>query len=126
MTSSETDVHRSTVEGLTENFHAGLEAEFVVCPKLKCNGELTSEAKRKFHFEVLVEPAQHVACLITLENEEGNFQVKFIPKVPGNYNITVKINGDKLANSPFTVQVKERRIDVLGELHSSKSTWDCC
>ena len=117
VTISETDLHRSTVEGLTENFQAGLEAEFVVCRKLKCDGELASEAERKVHFEVLVEPAQQVASLITLKNEEGNFQVKFIPKVPGTYNITVKINGDKLANSPFTVQVKERRIDVVGELH---------
>ena len=116
VTTSETDVHRSTVEGLTENFHAGLEAEFVVCPKLKCDEELTSEAERKFEVEVLVDPAQQVASLMTLENEEGNFQVKFIPKVPGTYNITVKINGDKLVNSPFTVQVKERRIDVVGEL----------
>ena len=116
VTTSETDVHRSTVQGLTENFQAGLEAEFGVCPKLKCDEELTSEAERKFHVEVLVEPAKQVARLITLENEEGNFQVKFIPKVPGTYNITVKINGDKLANSPFTVQVKERRIDVVGEL----------
>ena len=116
VTTSETDVYRSTVEGLTENFQAGLEAEFVVCPKLKCDEELTSEAERKFDVEVLVEPAQQVASLITLENEEGNFQVKFIPKVPGTYNITVKINGDKLVNSPFTVQVKERRIDVVGEL----------
>ena len=115
VTTSETDVHRSTV-GLTENFQAGLEAEFVVCPKLRCEGELTSEAQRQFHVEVLLEPAQELASLIILQNEEGNFQVKFIPKVPGTYNITVKINGDKLVNSPFTVQVKERRIDVVGEL----------
>ena len=113
---SETDVQLSTVKGLSENFQAGLEAEFVVCPKLKCDGELTSEAQPKFHVEVLVEPAKEVASLIILQNEEGNFQVKFIPKVPGTYNITVKINGDKLVNSPFTVQVKERRIDVVGEL----------
>ena len=66
---------------------------------------------------MLVEPAKEVANLITLENEEGNFQVKLIPKVPGTYNITIKINGDKLVNSPFTVQVKERQIDVVGELH---------
>ena len=116
VTTSETDVHRSTVEGVTGNFQAGLEAKFMVCPKLKSEGDLSSDAKRKFHIEVLVEPAQQVASLITLENEGGNFQVKFIPKVPGTYNITVKINGDKLVNSPFTVQVKERRIDVVGEL----------
>ena len=119
MITSETDLHRSTVEGLSENFQAGLEAEFVVCPKLKCDRELTSEAERKYHvegLEVLVEPAQEVASLITLQNEEGNFQVKFIPKVPGTYNITVKINGDELVDSPFTVQVKQRRIDVVSEL----------
>ena len=30
--------------------------------------------------------------------------------------MTVKINGDKLVTSPFRVHVKERRIDVVGEL----------
>ena len=75
---SEKDVRLSTVEGLTENFQAGLEGEFGVCPKLKCEGELTSEAER-FQVEVLVEPDKEVASLIILQNEEGNFQVKFIP-----------------------------------------------
>ncbi|XP_078346144.1 E3 ubiquitin-protein ligase TRIM45-like [Oculina patagonica] len=109
------DLRLSTVEGLTENFQAGVEAEFVVCPKIS-EEELTSEAQRKFHVEVLVEPADKVDSLIVCEKEDGNFQVKFLPKVPGTYSITVKINGDKLANSPFTVQVKERRLDVVGEL----------
>ncbi|XP_078346217.1 E3 ubiquitin-protein ligase TRIM45-like [Oculina patagonica] len=115
MATSETDVRLSTVEGLTENFQAGLEAEFVVHPYIS-DEELTSEFQRKFHVEVLVEPAEKVDSLIVCEKEDGNFHVKFLPKVPGSYNITVKINGDKLANSPFTVQVKERRLDVVGEL----------
>ena len=42
--------------------------------------------------------------------------MKFIPKVPGAYSIEVKINGDTLANSPFTVAVKERELTVVGEL----------
>ncbi|XP_078348232.1 uncharacterized protein LOC144633264 [Oculina patagonica] len=105
------DTRLSTVEGLTGNFQAGLEAVFEVCPKI--SEELTSEAQRKFHVEVLVQPAKKVDSLIVNEKEDGNFEVKFIPKVPGTYNITVKINGD---NSPFTVQVKERRLDVVGEL----------
>ena len=112
---SETDVRLSTVEGLPDNFQAGLEAEFVVCRKIS-EEELTSEDQRKFHVEVLVEPAEKEESLSICEKEDGNFQVKFIPKVPGTYNITVKINGDKLANSPFTVQVKERRLDIVGEL----------
>ena len=115
MATSETDLRFSIVKGLTENSQAGLEAEFVVCPKIS-EEELTSEAQREFHVEVLVEAAEQKGSLIVCEKEDGNFQVKFIPKVPGTYNITVKINGDKLANSPFTVQVKERRLDVVGEL----------
>ena len=115
MSTSEIDVHRSTVQGITENFQAGLEAEFLVCPKISAE-ELTSKTERKFHVEVFVEPAEQEGSLIICEKEDGNFQVKFIPKVPGTYNITVKINGDKLANSPFTVQVKERQLEIVGEL----------
>ena len=42
--------------------------------------------------------------------------MKFTPKVPGAYSIEVKINGDKLPTCPFTVQVKERELTVVGEL----------
>ncbi|KAL9957023.1 hypothetical protein ACROYT_G038606 [Oculina patagonica] len=112
---SETDVRLSTVEGLTKNFQAGLESEFVICPKIS-KEELNSEAQHQFHVEVLVEPTDKVQSLIICEKEDGNFQVKFIPKVPGTYNITVKINGNKLANSPFIAQVRELRLDVVGEL----------
>ena len=113
---SEIDVHRSTVQGITEYFQAGLEAEFLVCPKIS-KEELTSGTQPKFHVEVLLEPAEQEGSLIISEKEEGNFQVKFLPKAPGTYNITVKINGDKLANTPFTVQVKEQQVEIEGELH---------
>ena len=116
VTTNETDVHGSTVEGLTENFQAGLEAEFLVCPKLKNNGDLTSKAEGKFHVEAFVEPSEKVANLTTVHKETENVRLKFVPKIPGPYNITVKINGDKLVENPFTVQVKERRIHILGEL----------
>ena len=115
MATSETDVHRFTVKGITENFQAGLEAEFLVCPEIS-KEKMTSETQRKFHVEVLVEPAEQEDSLIICEKEDGNFQVKFIPKAPGTYNVTVKINGDKLVNSPFSVQVKGRQLEIVGEL----------
>ena len=108
---NDTDVRLYNVEGLPQNLHAGLEAEFLVCPNIS-KGELTSE----FHVEVLVEPAEQEDSLIICEKEDGNFQVKFIPKVPGRCNITVKVNGDKLVNSPIPVQVKERQLEIVGEL----------
>ena len=94
------------VEGLTQDFQAGIEAELVVCPKLM------NETQQKFHVEVHVEPATEVGSLITCEKEDGNFWVKFTPKVPGTYNIKVTINRDNLHNSPFTVQVKERGLKL--------------
>ena len=115
MATSEIDVHLSTVQGITEIFQAGLDAELLVCPRFS-KEELTNGAQQKLHVEVLVEPVEQEGSLTIREKEDGNFQTKFIPKVPGMYNITVKINGDTLANSPFTVQVKERQLEIVGEL----------
>ena len=113
---NETDVRLSSLEVLTENLQAGVEAELLICPKRKSEEELTSKCQREFDVRVLIEPAEDVTSLRTFKNENDDIHVKFVPKVPGTFNITVMINGDKLVTSPLRVQVKERRIDVMGEL----------
>ena len=111
---NETDVRLSSMEALNENLQAGLEAELLICSKGKSEEELTSKCLREFDARVLIEPAEDVASLTTFKNEKDDLHVKFVPKVPGTYNMTVKINGDKLVTSPFRVHVKERRIHVVG------------
>ena len=107
-----TAIREPIVEGLTQDFQAGVETEFVVI-----SSKLINEAGQgTFHIEVLVEPVEQVGSMTTFEKEDGNFLVKFTPKVPGKYNIKVTINGDNLHQSPFTVQVKERRLEIVGEL----------
>ena len=113
---NEIDVRLSSMEVLTENLQAGVEAELLICPKRKSKEELTSKCQREFDVRVLIEPAEDVTSLRNFKNENDDIHVKFIPKVPGTFNITVMINGDKLVTSPLRVQVKERRIDVMGEL----------
>ena len=114
---NEIDVRLSSMEVLTENLQAGVEAELVICrPKRKSGEELTSKCQREFDVRVLIEPAEDVTSLRTFKNENDDIHVKFVPKVPGTFNITVMINGDKLVGSPLRVQVKKRRIDVVGEL----------
>ena len=111
---SETDVHGSTVEGLGQNFQAGLEAELLICPKTS-----EGEIRNKHHtdqVEVHIDPADQVRSLVTCEKEDGTFQTKFVAKVPGTYKMEIKINGEKLANSPFTVLVKAREFNVVGKL----------
>ena len=111
---SETDVHGSTVEGLGQDFQAGLEAELLICPKTS-----EGEIRNKHHtdqVEVHIDPADQVRRLVTREKRDGTFQTKFVAKVPGTYKMEVKINGQKLANSPFTVLVKAREFNVVGKL----------
>ena len=111
---NETDPSRSTVEGLSQNFEAGVEAEISICPKTH-EGQI-SKQQHADQVEVVVEPADQVASLMINEESGGNFQVKFVPKVPGPYHITAKINGETLVKSPFTIQVKERRLEIVGQL----------
>ena len=111
---SETDVQGSTVEGLDQNFQAGVEAELLICPK-SSEGEIRN-TQHTDRVEIHIDPADQVRSLATSEKEDGNFQAKFVAKVPGTYKIEVKINGQKLARSPFSILVKARELNVIGKL----------
>ena len=96
------------VVGLTKDFQAGVESEFEVHSQIL--GEQVREVK------VLVEPADKVGNLTTYEKQDGDYKVKLTPKVPGIFNIIIKVNGEEFAGSPYIVQVKQRLIQVVGEL----------
>ena len=110
----ETDVQGSTVEGLDQNFQAGIEAELLICPKTS-EGEIRN-TRHTDRVEIHIDPADQVRSLVTSEKEDGNFQAKFVAKVPGTYKMKVKINGQKLAKSPFSILVKARELNVVGKL----------
>ena len=99
-----------TIEGLTQDIQAGVEVEFFICP------EIMSDVRGSFLLEVLVEPTEQVGSLITHKNGDGTLLMRFVPKVPGTYNITVAVKGNELHKNPFSIQVKERRLQVVGEL----------
>jgi len=109
------DAKRSTLEGLKQTLQAGVEAVFTLCPQTS-EGTMIKQPDLKDHIEVLIEPAKDVTNVILSEKEDGNLQLKFTPKVPGDYSIEMKINGEKLPTCPFTVQVKERELVVVGQL----------
>ena len=105
----------STVEGLDQTFHAGVEAEFTLCPKT-AEGETSYQADLSDQVEWLIKPTEDVTNVTVQAGEEGNLRLKFTPKVPGAYNVEVKINGEKLPTCPFTLPVKERELVIVGEL----------
>ena len=84
-----------------------------MCPKTS-SGELCDS--ESYQIEFLVEPADDVSMTSVHENDEGTFQLKFTPILPGDYSFEVKINGEKLSVCPVTVQVKECELVVDGEL----------
>ena len=102
------------VVGLTKDFQAGVESEFEVHPQI-LGGEF-------FEVKVLVEPAEKIGSLTTCENHDGDYTVKFTPKVPGIFNIIIKVNGKDFAESPYNVQVKQRLIQVVGEVEIKGET----
>ena len=111
---SETDVQGSTVEGLDQNFQAGVEAKLLICPKTS-EGEIRN-TQHTDRVEIHIDPADQVRSLVTSEKEDRCFQAKFVVKVPGTYKIEVKVNGQRLVKSPFIIVVKAREFNIVGKL----------
>ena len=105
----------STVEGLDQTFQAGVEAEFTLCPKT-AQGEICNQADLNDQVELLIKPTKDVTNASVEEKGEGNLRLKFTPEVPGAYSVEVKINGENLPTSPFTIPVEEHQLVVVGEL----------
>ncbi|PFX27459.1 E3 ubiquitin-protein ligase TRIM71-like [Stylophora pistillata] len=109
------DASQSTLEELNQTLQAGVEAKFILFPKTP-DGEISYQLDLKQKTEVTIEPTRDVIQITVCETKNGTLEVSFIPQIPGSYNIEAKINGDTLANCPFTVEVKERELTVGSEL----------
>ena len=114
-------VARSTLEGLKQTFQVNVQANFTLCPRTS-GGEMSDYPEDQVEF--LVTPTKDVTNVTVDEEYDRNVRLNFTPKVPGAYNIEVKINGDKLPPCPMTVQVKERELVVVGELKLKFSPGD--
>ena len=109
------DAKRSRLEGLDQSFQAGVEAELTLCAKTS-EGETINQGDLKNQVEFLVEPGKDVTNVFVNKRENGSLQLKFTPKLPGTYSVEVRINGDKLPTCPYTLNVKERELFIVGEL----------
>ena len=110
------DAKQSRFEGLDQSFQAGVEAELTLYGKTS-EGEPISRGDLKDQVEFLIEPVKDVTNVFANKKENGCLQLKFTPKLPGSYGIEVKINGDKLPTCPYTLNVKERELVIVGELN---------
>ena len=60
--------------------------------------------------------ADQVRSLERSDEQDELFLAKFLAKVPGTYKMEVKINGQKLAKSPFSFPEKGRELNIIGKL----------
>ncbi|XP_022798043.1 tripartite motif-containing protein 2-like [Stylophora pistillata] len=109
------DAKKSTLQGIDQPKRAGVEAELLLSPKTS-SGEMCDLQSEQIEF--LVESADDVSIIITSvnKNENGTFLLKFIPIVPGTYNLEVKMYGEKLPICPVNLLVKECELVLDGEL----------
>ena len=116
ITTEGADASQCNLEELDQTLQAGVGAELMLCPTTP-EGEISHQPNLKNQIEVLIEPTNDVTNVTVSESgSNGEFKVNFTPKVPGDYSIKVKINGVKHPTCPFTMQVKERELVVVGEL----------
>ena len=60
--------------------------------------------------------ADQVRSLKRSDKQDELFLGKCLAKVPGTYKMEVKINGQKLAKSPFSFPEKLRELNIIGKL----------
>lgn len=102
----------ATVQGISQDFQAGVEAKLILCPKLK--GEVQ---KKNIRAKVAVEPSDMVRSTTTCQQDDGNFLVKFTSKEAGAYNIKVTLKSrHNYHENCFTIRVKEREVEEVSEL----------
>ena len=92
--------------GLTKDVQAGVESEFEVHPQIL--GEADFEVK------VLGEPAEKIGSLTTCENQDGDYTVKFTPKVPGTFRIRNKGKWQGVCRKPLYCPSKTTTHSSLG------------
>ena len=82
ITTEGVDVSQCTLEGPDQILQAGVAAKLILCSRTP-EGERSKQPDLKNQIQVLIEPTDDVTYVIIKEKENGKFEVKFTPKVPG-------------------------------------------
>ena len=73
--------------------------------------EIMDEHGRECETEVQIE-----------DNKDGLYQISYFPRVLGRFRVTVKVNGEHVQNSPFTIIVKPFQFKVVSSFGKEGST----
>ena len=82
------------------------EAQFILATR-NVEGRQCYSERDNVTVEIRNERGRECATEVRInDNKDGLYQISYSPRDPGRYNVTVKVNGEHVFGSPFTVQVK--------------------
>ena len=50
--------------------------------------------------DLIADPANDVSDIHATDRRNANYELSFVPRVPGRYRVEVKLNGQDIAGSP--------------------------
>ena len=73
--------------------------------------------------EIMDEHGRECVTEVQIEdNKDGLYQISYFPRVLGRFKVTVKVNGEHVQNSPFTIIVKPFQFKVVSSFGKEGST----
>ena len=114
-------------KGLEEEI-VNREAQFILTTR---NAEGRQCYNERDHVAVEIRDERGRECATEVQikdNKDGLYQISYSPREHGRYKVTVKVNGEHVCNSPFTVQVKPcqfRPVLSFGKKGSSIGMFQC-
>ena len=119
----QTKASQSVAEGKgLEDVIVNCEAQFFLTTR---NAEGRQCYNERDHVTVEIRNEQRRQCATEVrinDNKDGLYQINYSPRDPGRYKVTIKVNGEHIRGSPFTVQVKPfqfRPVFSFGNVGSS-------
>ena len=103
----QTTASQSTAEGKGfEDVIINREAQFVLTTK-NAEGRQCYNERDNVTVEIRNEQGRECATEVRInDNKDGLYQISYSPRDQGRYKVTLKVNGEHVRGSPFTVQVK--------------------
>ena len=111
---SKTCAHQSSAEGkgITEAV-VGIEAHFVLTTR-NVEGEQHYEERDRVTMQIRNRQGHDCAAIPRVQdNKNGTYNISYFAKETGRCDASVKVNGEHVHGSPFTVEVKPRQFRPL-------------
>ena len=103
----QTKASQSVAEGKgLEDVVVNCEARFFLTT-INAEGRQCYNERDNVTVEIRNEQGRECATEVRInDNKDGLYQISYSPRDPGRYKVTIKVNGEHIRGSPFTVQVK--------------------